>query len=128
MTPAQAILIVDRHGGVYQTLEEQLAATNYALLHARDGEEAIALLERLKSNVELAIVAVEFPDLGGWDLIGVLAHHDQRPGKIIATVSSIYANEVLADQMKALGVDVVVRKPMPDGEWRTTVEKLLAGG
>jgi CheY-like chemotaxis protein len=49
MTPAQTILIADHHEDVLNILEEQLATTNYALLHARKGAEAIALLERLKS-------------------------------------------------------------------------------
>src|ERR1022692_3922088 len=116
MKPAETILIVDRHGDVFRILEEQLAATNYALLHARNEEDAMALLERLKSKVELVIVDVEFPDLGGWDLIGRLAHHDQRPAKIIATMSSSYANKVLEDQMKGLGADMVVLKPIPHEE------------
>jgi CheY-like chemotaxis protein len=127
MTPAQTVLIVDSHEDVIRILEEQLAPTNYALLHATDGEEAIALVERLKSKIELAIVAVEFPDFDGWGLIGRLVHHEQKPAKIIATISPCYVNEVLEHQMKALGVDVVVRKPMPDDDWRKTLARVITG-
>ena len=101
MTPALTILIAGRHEDVLNILEEQLAVTNYALLHARTGEEAIALLERLKSKIELAIIDLELPDFSGWDLIGRLTLHDRKPLKIIAT-TSIYPQPVL-EKVKEMG-------------------------
>jgi CheY-like chemotaxis protein len=125
MTPALTILIADYHEDVLNILKEQLATTNYILLHARSGEEAIALLERLKSKIELAIIDLELPEQGGWDLIGRLTLHDRKPVKIIAT-TSIYPEPVL-EKMKEIGVDAVVRKPIPNEEWRTTLEIVMAG-
>ena len=113
MTPALTILIVDRDEDVFKILNEQLAATNSALLHARNGTEATALLERLKFKIELAIVDLAFPDQDGWELIGRLAHQDPRPAKIIATVLSDYSSLALENQIKeALGGDLVVLKPI----------------
>ena len=126
MTPALTILIADRHEELLNTLNEQLAATNYALLHAKTGEEAMAFLERLKSRVELAIIDLELPDFGGWDLIGHLNLHDRKPTRIIAT-TSMYPQAILEEKMKELGVDAVVRKPIPHEEWRTTLEAVMAG-
>jgi CheY-like chemotaxis protein len=126
MTPALTILIADPHEDVLNILTEQLSETDYALLHARNGEEAIALLERLRSKIELAIIDLELPDLSGWDLIGRLTIHDRKPIKIIAT-TSIYPQPVL-EKIKEMGVDAVVRKPMPQEEWRITLEKVLAEG
>jgi CheY-like chemotaxis protein len=77
MTPALTILIADHHEDVLNVLKEQLATTNYALLHARNGEEAIALLERLKSKIELAIIDLELPDFSGWG--PYRAAHATRP-------------------------------------------------
>jgi CheY-like chemotaxis protein len=125
MTPALTILIADHHEDVLNILREQLAATNYILLHARSGEEAIALLERLKSKIELAIIDLELPEQSGWDLISRLTLHDRKPVKIIAT-TSIYPEPVL-EKMKEIGVDAVVRKPIPNEEWRTTLEIVMAG-
>lgn len=65
MMPALTILIVERDEDVFTILNEQLAATNSALLHARNGTEATALLERLKFKIELAIVDLAFPDQDG---------------------------------------------------------------
>jgi CheY-like chemotaxis protein len=124
MTPALTILIADHHEDVLNILEEQLATTNYALLHARNGAEAIALLERLKSKIELAIINLELPGFSGWDLIGRLTLHDRKPLKIIAT-TSLHPQPVL-EKIKELGVDAVVRKPMTALEWRTTFETVMA--
>jgi CheY-like chemotaxis protein len=83
MTPALTILIADRHEDVVNIVKEQLA--DYILLHATSGKEAIAFLDRLKSKIELAIIDLEVPDIGGWDLIGHLTLHKRKPTKIIAT-------------------------------------------
>ena len=124
MTPALTILIADRHEDVANIVKEQLA--DYILLHARSGKEAIAFLDRLKSKIELAIIDLEVPDIGGWDLIGHLTLHERKPIKIIAT-TAIYSKPVL-EKMKAIGVDAVVRKAIPHEEWRTTLEEVLAEG
>jgi CheY-like chemotaxis protein len=124
MTPALTILIADRHEDVLNTLNEQLAATDYALLHAKSGEEAIAFLDLLKSKIELAIIDLELPDFSG--LIGRLTLHDRKPVKIIAT-TSIYSKKVLG-KMRERGVDAVVRKPTTHQEWRKTLESVIAQG
>jgi CheY-like chemotaxis protein len=77
-SPILTILIADHNEGVLNILKEQLLATNYALLYAQNGEEAIAFLDRVKSKVALAIIDLELPDLSGWDLIGRLTIHDRK--------------------------------------------------
>ena len=124
MTPALTILIADRHEDVLNILKEQLATTNYALLHAHNGEEAIAFLERLKSKIELAVIDLELPDFSGWDLIGRLTMHDRKPLKIRAT-TSVHSKPAL-EKVKELGVNAVVRKPITHEEWRTTLESVMA--
>jgi CheY-like chemotaxis protein len=126
LTPALTILIADRHEDVLNILNEQLAATNYAVLHAKSGEEAIAFLDLLKSKIELAIIDLELPNFSGWDLIRRLTLHDRKPVKIIAT-TSIYSKDVL-EKMRGRGVDAVVRKPITHEEWRTTLESVMAEG
>jgi CheY-like chemotaxis protein len=124
MTPAQTILIADRHEDLLNVLKEELAETNYALLHATNGEEAIAFLEQLKSRIELAIIDLDMPDSGGWNLIGRLTLHERKPVKIIATTS--VRSKSIWRKIKELGVDAVVRKPAPSEGWRTTLERVMA--
>ena len=128
----QVILVADRSDCIVDTLKAELAATNLALLHAKEGEEAVYLLELLKSEIELAIIELELPLLSGLDLIwkiwNLVRRKEPKPLKIIATASTADLNgRLLADVVTKLGVDAVVRKPIPPRKWRKTVEAVLAG-
>ena len=48
MRNQQFILVADRSDGFVDTLKAELAATNLALLHAKNGEEAVYLLQLLE--------------------------------------------------------------------------------
>jgi CheY-like chemotaxis protein len=122
-SPILTILIADHNEDVLNILKEQLLATNYALLYAQNGEEAIAFLDRVKSKVALAIIDLELPDLSGWDLIGRLTIHDRKLQDYRYHVDLPHP---VLEKMKEMGVDAVVRKPIPHEEWRITLEKLLA--
>ena len=125
----QFILVADRSDGFVDSLKEALAATNYPLLHAKNGEEALYLLELLKSEIRLAIIELDLPLMSGLDLIWNLVKRKQSKHlKIIATTSTAVLNgPLLEDVVKELGVDAVVRKPIPPQKWRKTVEAVLAG-
>src|SRR5947208_9560804 len=81
------ILIADSSDGCLDSsLNEALASTDYALFHVQNAPEAIAILELLKSDIELAIVEEHFSAVNGFDLIGRLVVRDQpNPVRIIMT-------------------------------------------
>ena len=117
------IVLVAAKEDVLNNIRDALAETNLALLHVSTKQEAIALLERLKSEIDLAIIELELPDLGGWDLIRQLTWPLQKPMKIIAT-TSVYKDQ-LFEKVKELGVDEVVPAAIPPEAWRKTVETVL---
>src|SRR5260221_5289763 len=117
------IVLVAAKEDLLSNLRDALAETNLALLHASTKEEAIALLQRLKSQIDLAIIDLDLSDLGGWDLIKQLTWRPQKPVKIIAT-TSVYP-EGFFGNVKELGVDEVVRVAIPAEAWRRTVETVL---
>jgi len=117
------IVLVAAKEDVLNNIRDALAETNLALLHATTKEEAIALLERLRSGIDIAIVELELPNLGGWELIRQLTWRPQKPVKIIAT-TSVY-RERFFEKVKELGVDEVVRAAIPAEAWRRTVETVL---
>ena len=47
------ILVADTSDALLGTLKEELENTAYALLHAKDGQEAIDYLDLLKSDAEV---------------------------------------------------------------------------
>jgi DNA-binding NarL/FixJ family response regulator len=113
------IVLVAAREELVDKLRDALADT-VGLLYAETHQDAITLLERLRSEISIAIVQLEHSN--GWGLIGELT----RPPKflkIIAT-TSVYPTHVL-ENVKNLGVDAVVPEKIPAEEWRQTVETVL---
>jgi two-component system cell cycle response regulator len=120
------ILVVDTNEVLVGILREELATTTYALLHAKDGQEALDYLELLKSDIALAIIDFELPVLSGLDVIWHLVRQKHsRHTKIIAT--SHVQVPTLKNVVTKLGVDAVVRVPMPSQRWRKTINTVLGG-
>lgn len=117
------IVLVAARVDLLNDIREALANTNVALLQAETKQEAIALLERLKSQIDLAIVEIELPEFGAWDLIRQLTRRPRKPVKVIATTSTF--PEPYFKKIKELGVDEVVQAAIPPEAWRKTVEALL---
>jgi CheY-like chemotaxis protein len=120
------ILVADTSDAILGILREELATTNYALLHAKDGLEAIRYLELLKSEIDLAIIHLELPVVNGPNVIGRLAKRKQStPVKIIATTSA--SDDPVLEQIVSR-VDAVVQTPIPAQEWRKLLAAVLVGG
>jgi DNA-binding response OmpR family regulator len=116
------VVLVAAKEDLLNNLRDALANTNFALLHASTKQAAIALLERLRSEISLAIVELELPDFDGWDLIRQLSF--LKPMKIIAT-TSVYPERFFG-KIKEIGVDAVVATAIPSEAWLKTVEGVLA--
>ena len=124
--------MADSSEGLLDILRKELATTDYALLHAKDGQEAIECIELLESEIDLAIIELELPVVSGLDVIWQLVRRKQpKPTRIIATTSITAARAVdvplLKQVVKELGVDAVVQTPMPVQDWRKTIEAVLSG-
>jgi DNA-binding response OmpR family regulator len=118
------ILVADTSDAFLGILKEELAATAYALLYAKDGQEAIDYLDLLKSDIELAIIATELPVVSGLDVIWRLVRQEQPKPKIIAT--SAVDVPLLKHVLDELGVGAVVRIPIPVQGWRKIIEAVLS--
>ena len=115
------ILVADTSDAFLDILKNELAATDFALLHAKDGQEAIDYLELLKSEIDLAIIELELPVVSGLDVIGKLAKRKQaKPTKIIA-VSAVDV-PVPKQIVKKLGIAAVVQSPKQRHGWRKIIE------
>jgi CheY-like chemotaxis protein len=120
------ILVADTRDEFLANLREQLASTQYALLHAKDGQEAMDYLELLKNEIAVAIIQLELPGLSGLDVIWQLARRRQpKPTKIIAT--SCGNAPLLEHVVKELGVATVVRDPTLVETWLKLIESVVAG-
>jgi CheY-like chemotaxis protein len=120
------ILVADTRDEFLATLREQLAATQYALLHAKDGQEALDYFELLKNEIALAIIQLELPGISGLDVIWQLVRRRQPgPTKVIAT--SCGNAPLLEHVVKELGVAAVIRDPTPVQSWPKIIEEVMHG-
>jgi DNA-binding response OmpR family regulator len=59
------LVLVTAKKDVLNNLQNGLANTNLSLLHVQSKHEAVALLAEPESNIDLAIIDLELPDLNG---------------------------------------------------------------
>jgi DNA-binding response OmpR family regulator len=119
------ILVADTNDAFVDLLRDELATTAYAVLHAKDGHEAMDYLDLLKSEVDLVVVKLELPVVSGLDVIWWLARQKKpKPPKIIATtpIDAPKLNKVAT----RLGVAAVVHVPTMVLDWRKTIETILS--
>jgi CheY-like chemotaxis protein len=118
------ILVADNSDVIVDALRKELAATTYALLHAKNGQEALDYLELLESEIALLIIELELPVVSGLDVIWHLVNKKRpKQPKIIATSFVEVPN--LKQAITKFGVDAVVQIPMDAKEWHKTVEEVL---
>jgi DNA-binding response OmpR family regulator len=117
------VVLVAADEDLLNYLRVALDDTDLALLYASTKQEAISVIERLKSTIEIAIIELELSNLEGWDLIRRILFLPEKPLKIIATTSTF--SEGFYGKIKAIGVDAVVPRDIPPEVWRKTVKALL---
>jgi len=120
---APIILIADRNDDVLNYFRKEIATTDCALVHAKDGEEVLAILGSQAPHIAAAVIELELPVVNGVDLIGRLTSLEPKPKKIIATTFLEY--EPLLELAKYMGADEIVRKPVPEEKWVETVRQVL---
>ena len=122
MTASPIILIADRHDDMLSHLRWDGAGANCALVHAKDGKEALAIVSSQAQHITAAVIELELPLVNGLDLIGRLTSLMPKSKRIIATTSSEY--EPLLEMAKHMGADAIVQKPARKN-WIEEVRRLL---
>ena len=120
------VLLADGSQAILDSLKKAFAKTDYALLHARTGKQAITLLERLKADIDLAIIDLDFEDVNGLEVVGLLTAPGRKPSKII--VSTSRHHEPQLKQVKHLGIHAIMPRPLAPEELVETIRTLLSEG
>jgi DNA-binding response OmpR family regulator len=123
MSTAPIILVADRNHDALEYLKEELATTQFELLHAKDGHEVLSIVNTQEHQIAFAVVELELPGVNGLHLIGRLTSQEPKPKRIIAT--TFLEDEVLFELATHMGADVIVRKPRPEETWVGTVRQQL---
>jgi len=104
----ETILIVEDDAMVREMVSEMLEAAGYTVLHAADGEEAIRILEERAEEIDLAMLDVIMPKMGGRQVYELI---QKRWPHIPTVFSSGYAADAPhADFVLEEGL-VLIHKP-----------------
>ncbi|GAB4263145.1 MAG: hypothetical protein Kow0092_13830 [Deferrisomatales bacterium] len=128
-TPAppgtERILVVDDEDPVRQWVQRVLAIRGYSVVVAANGEEALDRLEREAGRVDLVVLDLGMPGMGGWRCLEELRSRYRHLPVIIV---SGYAGPDTEEQARGAGAQAFLRKPFrADGLARKIHEVLTAG-
>ena|ERR1700704_1314334 len=119
------VLIVDPEDEVLEILRTALQFTDYVLMQAKTGDEALAMLSRLKSHIDLTIIDLDVPNDDGLvvSLLTILEH--RKNTKIIVKTSR--QDKPFREQVNYFGIDAIVLKPTSADQLVGTVNAVLSG-
>ena len=117
MTPT--VLVVDDDHGVRFTIRAVLEDAGLDVVEARDGIEALAVLDQ-GSQVDLVISDLRMPNMTGLELLEVLSHRTDPPRLVLITAHGDERTAVAA--MKAGAWDYF-RKPFDPDELVAVVQR-----
>ena len=122
--PHPPILVVDDNHDNAEIIREYLEARGYPVTVAHDGDEALALFERVRPA--LVLLDVMMPGRDGWEVCRVMKQHPTlgRSTRVIM----VTALGEWEDKRTALqtGADDYVEKPFDLPKLVTTVQRNLA--
>jgi len=114
------ILIVEDEASLIIGLEDALAAENYDLMTARNGELGLKLA--LEEKLDLIILDIMLPKLNGFELLQELRRHNRRVPVILLTAKGREQDKVKGFE---LGADDYVTKPFSVRELLARVKAVL---
>ncbi len=119
------VLIVDPEDEVLEILRTALQSTDYVLMQAKTGDEALAVLSRLRSHIDLTIIDLDLPNDDGLvaSLLTILEH--RKITKII--VKTARQDKPFLEQVNYFGIDAIVLKPTSADQLVGTVHAVLSG-
>jgi len=120
------VLIVDREDEVLKILRTALQSTDYVLLQAKTGDEALDVLSRLKSHIDLTIIDLELlPNDDGLVISLLKILGCRKITKIIVKTSR--QDKPFLEQVTYFGIDAIVLKPVSEEQLVGTVHSMLSG-
>ncbi len=108
--PHKQLLIADDSASMRQSLRQMLSQTNFVIREARDGIEALELLE--EQPPDIFVLDMEMPNLNGYDLLNIMRLYPELARvKVIMLTSR--ASEKHRQHALELGAHTYLTKPCP---------------
>ena len=114
------ILVVDDEDDLRTLLSHVLSTHGYDITSASDGEEAIALLEKVSFDV--ALLDIQMPNINGIEVLKFISENCPSTRAIMLTG---YADLKHAMEAKEFGAQDFIGKPYKLEDILTTIERVL---
>lgn len=101
------VLVVDDDMKLRSTISDYLAESDFNVLSAADGAQAINIFEKKKDDIDLVLLDIMIPKIDGYDVLKIIRESSDVP------VIMLSAREHEQDQLKGykLGADNYITKP-----------------
>ena len=121
--PGETVLVVEDEEMVMDVTSEMLETLGYRVLRAKTGKEALEIVRTCKGDIDLVILDVVLPDMGGKALYLLLV--EARPNlKII--VCSGYSIDGPAREVLNVGAEGFLQKPVTISQLSTKLKEVLS--
>ncbi len=118
----ETVLVVDDEAMVVEALRSILERLGYSVLDAGDGEEALERYRKHEKEIDLVIMDIHMPVMGGREAIAELKKLDPE---IPVLVISGFFQKRLVKELRARGVVNLLRKPFTLEEVAIEVRTIL---
>ena len=119
---SETILVVDDEQDILNVTTEALESFGYSVLTANSGEDALSLYAQRKSEIDMIIMDIGMPGMGGRKCLLELVR--LYPG-IRILIASGYANEELARAVEKDGAAGFISKPFHITELLSRVREVI---
>jgi two-component system, OmpR family, alkaline phosphatase synthesis response regulator PhoP len=120
----QKILIVDDEPNIVLSLEFLMEQSGYEVAIARDGEQALQLMETFEPD--LILLDVMMPVRNGYEVCQKIRENSAW-NRVKIVMLSAKGRDLEVSKGLALGADAYVTKPFSTKDLLTQVQELLAG-
>jgi len=118
----ETILIVDDEDMILDVAGEMLKTLNYTVITAQNGPAAIEMYQRQQENIDLVILDMVMPDMGGGEVFDTIKKIN--PGAKVL-LSSGYSLNGKAGKIIERGCDGFIQKPFTMSDISKQVRKIL---
>jgi CheY-like chemotaxis protein len=122
VTGSGTILLVDDEELVLATAAKVLKRLGYAVIEARSGREAVELYQGNKDRVDMVVLDMIMPEMGGGEVFDKIKEID--PG-VKVLLSSGYSIDSQAKEILARGCRGFIQKPFSVKEFSSAVKVVL---
>ncbi|MDY6953687.1 MAG: response regulator, partial [Thermodesulfobacteriota bacterium] len=121
-TGSETVLLVDDEEQIRGVGQEMLEAMGYGVLLARDGREAIELYRHKQDEIDIVLLDIVMPNMGGGETYDKLKEIDPA---VKVLLFSGYSIDVKATEILDRGCDGFIQKPFRAKELSAKLREIL---